>query len=181
MPEIKLVRRWGSHQPGETVEVDDTMATFLTGTAFGVRPGDEDRNRHGGSGVVHPGTDGPDPRAGGDPSRLRMTDAVKSPREGERAGRVAGAPRASGDVTHVAPENLGKEHKGDKGDVLLASGKSLREDLEEQQAELDKRDAKRKASSEKSEQKASEPKSDEPKSAPKSAPKSEPKADDPKK
>ena len=142
MAEVKLVKRWGSHPAGETVEVDDEMARFLTGTAFAVRPGDEDRNRHG-SARVYPGADGADPRAGGDPSRWRMTDGVKSPREGERAGRVAGAPRASGDVTHVPPENLGREHGDNPGDPLLASGKRLSEDLEDQQAELDKRDARK--------------------------------------
>lgn len=142
MATVKLTRRWGSHPEGDTVEVDDTMAKFLTDTAFAVRPGDEDRNRHG-SARVYPGENGPDPRAGGDGSRHRMTGEVKSPRGGERAGRIAGAPRAVGDVTHVAPENLGKEHKGDGGDVLLASGKTLREDLEDEQRELDKRDAKR--------------------------------------
>jgi len=143
MPELFLVRRWGSHQPGETVDVDDLQGQWLVDTAFAVRPGQEDRNRHGGSGRVHPGEDGPDPRAGGDPSRLRMTDAVKSPREGERAGRVTGAPRAAGDVTHVKPENLGGLNKDNPGDVPLASGKLLSEELAEQQAEYDKRDAKR--------------------------------------
>lgn len=140
MAEIKLVRRWGSHQAGETVEVDDAQGQWLLDTSFGVRPGQEENSRHGGEGV--------DPRAkgdlaGADPTRRRMTSSPKSPREGERAGRVQGAPRAVGDVTHVADENLGKEHKGDRGDVLLASGKRLSEDLAEQQAELDEQDKKR--------------------------------------
>jgi hypothetical protein len=72
-----------------------------------------------------------------------MTGEVKSPREGERAGRVSGAPRAAGDVTHVKPENLGGLNKDNPGDVPLASGKLLSEELAEQQAEYDKRDAKR--------------------------------------
>ena len=171
MGQVKLVRRWGSHPAGETVDVDESQ--WLVDIGFAVRPGDEDRNRHGGSGVVHPGTDGPDPRAGGDPSRLRMTSEVKSPREGERAGRVQGAPRAAGDVTHVKPENLGGLNKDNPGDVPLASGKLLSEELAEQQEDLDRRDAKRQ-SAKGAEQRA---KAEGPKSAPKSEPKAEAKDD----
>lgn len=132
MAQVHLVRRWGSHQAGQLVDVDDAQAQWLLNTSFAVRPGQEANSRHGGEGV--------DPNAmpaGADPTRRRMTAAPKGPRDGERARRVQGAPRPVGDVTHVAPENLGPEHKGDGGDVLLASGKRLSEDLAEQQAELD--------------------------------------------
>jgi hypothetical protein len=163
--EIKLVRRWGSRPAGETVEVDDAQGHWLIDTAFGVRPGDEERSRHGGPGRTYPGGGGPDNLAGGDPTRLRPTDSPKGPRDGERARRVNGAPRACGDVTHVKPENLGPEHKGDGGDVLLASGKSLREDLAEHQAELDEQDKKRSSKKvgegEKSAPKGAPPASDE--------------------
>ena len=151
MGSVKLVRRWGSHQPGETVEVDDVQGQWLLDTSFGVRPGQEDRSRHGGEGV--------DPNAmpaGGDPTRRRMTSAKSARVEKNLSGRVQGAPRAVGDVSHVAPDNLGKEHKGDGGDVLLASGKTLREDLEEQQRELDEANRKGQSQREQAEQGASE-------------------------
>ena len=104
MATVKLTRRWGTRQAGETVETDDTQAEWLIGIGHAVRPGQEASGTSVGTGRVHPGTDGPDPAAGGDPTRLRMRSEVKSPREGERAGRVAGAPRAAGDVTHVRDE-----------------------------------------------------------------------------
>lgn len=155
--QVKLVRRWGSHQPGETVDVDKTMADWLTGNSFAERSGQEGHAR---ANARAEGTDGPDNRAGGDVTRRRMTSAKSARLEQNLTGRVQGAPRPVGDVSHVAPENLGKEHKGDGGDVLLASGKTLRQDLEDHQAELDEQDRKAKG-----EQGGSE------KSAPKSAPK----------
>lgn len=141
--DVKLVRRWGTRQPGETVEVDDTQGEWLIGIGHAVRPGRESDAGAVGTGRVHPGTDGPDPAAGGDPTRLRMRSEVKSPRGGERAGRVAGAPRAAGDVTHVRDENLAGPNKRNRRDVPLASGKTLTEELEEAQRELDRREQKR--------------------------------------
>jgi hypothetical protein len=39
MPEIvKIVRRWGSHDAGQTVEVDEQMAAWLVRKLFGERP-----------------------------------------------------------------------------------------------------------------------------------------------
>lgn len=130
MTEVKLTRRWGSHAEGETVDVDDIQAAWLYGNNYA---GD---SRHG---AKAPGEDGPDNRAGGDVSRLRMTGMVKSPREGNRAGRVTGAPSPVGDTTHVAQENLGRENREAGNDRLLASGKTLTDELDERQREIDAR------------------------------------------
>lgn len=104
MPEVQLVRRWGAHQPGETVDVDEQMCAWLVDNSFGET---DETKGSATSGAAAPGTDGPDPRAGGDSTRLRMTSEVKGSREGERARSVGGNPGRPGDVTHVAEENRG--------------------------------------------------------------------------
>jgi len=116
---VLLVRRWGSHDAGQSVEVDDTMATWLTGNHYAELPGKEGTAS---AGVLAPGSHGADLRAGGDLSRPGRPQWSRGPRvegasednpEGNfvnRGVRVAGAPKAAGDVSHVAPENLGKEH-----------------------------------------------------------------------
>lgn len=152
MTQVKLVRRYGHRQPGETVELDKTEAEWLIGIGHAVRPGQEAAGTSTGTGRVHPGTDGPDPALGGDPSRLRMRSEVKSPRGGERAGRVQGAPRAAGDVTHVRDENLAGLNKKARNDVPLASGKLLTEELDEHQREIEKAEQKRKGEQGKREQ-----------------------------
>lgn len=146
MASVKLVRRWGSHEPGQTVDVDDTMAAWLVGTHHAEAP---DRPGTARAGVVAPGTDGADLRMGGDLSRPGVPQTRKAPRyNGEtgdagenyanRAAPVAGAPRPVGSLSHVAEDNLGREHKDHPGDVLLASGKTLRQEQQERQRELDK-------------------------------------------
>jgi hypothetical protein len=143
---VHLVRRWGSHAAGESVEVDDTMGKWLLGTHHAEAP---DRPGTARAGVVAPGTDGADLRMGGDLSRPGVPQTRKASRyngdpgdAGEnyanRAAPVAGAPRPVGSVSHVAEENLGREHKDNPGDVLLASGKTLRQEQQERQRELDK-------------------------------------------
>jgi hypothetical protein len=160
MASVQLVRRWGSHDAGQSVEVDDQMAAWLYGNHYA-----EEREGTASAGVLAPGTHGADPRAGGDLSRPGTPRWSRGPRtegvtednpEGNhvnRSARVPGAPKSVGDVSHVAQENLGKEHKDHPGDVLLASGKTLSEEQRERQAELDKSDQ-----------------GDAPKSAPKAAP-----------
>ena len=153
MPDVKIVRRWGSNQPGEVVELSETEANWLVGIGFGEDP------RHEGHSTANskaPGTDGPDPRAGGDPTRRRMTSARSARVEQNLSGRVQGAPATVGDVTHVKPENLAESHRDNPGDVRLASGKRLSEELEEQQRELEEQEKKRQAE----ESKAQEPKRD---------------------
>lgn len=91
--QIRLVRRWGSHQPGETVDVDKPMADWLVDQSYGEttdNPGTATAR------AKDPGTDGPDPRAGGDPTRHRLTGEVKGARGGNRASRVTGSPSPGG-------------------------------------------------------------------------------------
>ena len=131
MASVKLVRRWGSHDADSTVEVDETMAAWLKGNNYA-----EEREGNASAGAFAPGSHGADPRAGGDLSRPGTPRWSRGPRvknvtednpEGEhvnRGVRVQGAPKAAGDVSHVAPENLGREHKTGSSDVRTASGES---------------------------------------------------------
>ena len=120
MASVQLVRRWGSHDAGQSVDVDDTMAAWLYGNHYA-----EEREGNASAGVLAPGSHGADLRAGGDLSRPGVPQWSRGPRvegvsednpEGNfvnRGVRVAGAPKAAGDVSHVAPENLGPEHTQD--------------------------------------------------------------------
>lgn len=110
MSSVKLTRRWGSHEADSTVEVDDTMAAWLVTNCYAET---EDRPGTARAGVLAPGTDGADLRAGGDVSRPGHPQVQRSSRyNGEpgdsdenyanRAARVAGAPRAGG-VQKVDP------------------------------------------------------------------------------
>lgn len=72
---VKLTRRWGSNKPGSTVDVNPAMGDWLTATGYG-----ETSKGAATTGAVAAGSDGPDLRAGGDPSR-------RSPRSITSAGR----------------------------------------------------------------------------------------------
>ena len=103
MGSVHLVRRWGSHDAGSTVDVDDTMAAWLVGNHFAERP---DAPGTASAGVLAPGGQGADLRAGGDLSRpgtprwqrsSRVEGVTEDNPEGNhvnRAAKVAGAPRA---------------------------------------------------------------------------------------
>jgi hypothetical protein len=137
MPEVKIVRRWGSHQPGETVDLDETQARWLVGLKYAEDPNNE--------GTANPdgkanGEFGPDPLAGADPSRWRMTSAKSARVEQGLTGRIHGAPKRVGDVTHVADENLGREHRENRNDVPRASGKRTSEELKALQEEIEEQD-----------------------------------------
>lgn len=83
---VKLVRRWGDNQPGNTVDVDDVQGAWLIDHNLGERsPGTAT------AGAVAPGTGGPDPLASGDGTRRRPATR-KGSRTGERAAPVAGSP-----------------------------------------------------------------------------------------
>jgi hypothetical protein len=86
---LKIVRRWGSHLPGETVDVsDEEQAYWLLNNSFAERsnqPGTAYGN------PPAPGEAGPDPRAGGDVTR-RYPATIRGDREAERANPQAGSP-----------------------------------------------------------------------------------------
>jgi len=124
---VNLVRRWGSHDAGETVQVDEQMAAWLIGNSFGEAP---DRPGTASAGSLAPGADGADLRAGGDVSRGGGMRIVKGSRvDGEnyanRAARVPGAPRVGG---ALEPGQLPKSGDPDNdegaGERGRASGKS---------------------------------------------------------
>lgn len=85
---VKLVRRWGNHQPGAIVTVDDTQGAWLVDHHWAERPRHEGRAYHG---AVAPGEHGPDPIASGDGTR-RAPRTRRGTRTGERAGPIAGSP-----------------------------------------------------------------------------------------
>jgi len=132
---VLLVRRWGSHDAGQSVKVDDTMADWLLGNHYAEEQGKEGTAS---AGVLAPGSGGADLRAGGDISRPGTPRWSRGPRtvnptednvEGtfvNRAGKVHGTPKAAGDVSHVAPENLGPEHTGsaEQGDTPKSAPKA---------------------------------------------------------
>lgn len=130
MPTLKIVRRWGSNQPGATVNVDDeAQARWLVDNHF-AEPGQGDGSATAGS--VAPGSDGPDPRAGGDRTRLRPITERKVERHEGQIGPVAGAPRQfnqgvrADDPTQVRVSPDGKRSRparegGDGGDMKARS------------------------------------------------------------
>lgn len=88
---LKIIRRWGSNLPGDTVTVDDMeQARWLLDNSFAERsnqPGTAYGN------AAAPGEAGPDPRAGGDHTR-RYPATIKGDWAGvERASAVTGSPK----------------------------------------------------------------------------------------
>jgi len=86
---VKLLRRWGSHPAGESVQVDDEQARWLVQHAYGTAKGITAAPQN----AAAPGTDGPDPSAGGDWSRQGRPVAIKGARRDNNALPVDGAPR----------------------------------------------------------------------------------------
>jgi hypothetical protein len=86
---VKLLQKFGAHRPGETVQVDDTTADWLVGISRGTttqEPAPQNKGR------VHPGTDGADPVAGGDPTRHYGLVTHKAERSHNQALPVPGSP-----------------------------------------------------------------------------------------
>ena len=129
MPEVYLVRRWGAHDADQTVNVDtDIEAKWLVGNNFAEWP---DARGTASAGARAPGTDGADPRAGGDVSRGGGMHSVRGGRhdgkalesgeqnEKNRAAPVVGSPRPGG----PNDPHAGGVPEGEK-DAGKASGKS---------------------------------------------------------
>lgn len=92
MPKVKLARRWGPYQAGRTVDVDDEQARWLVRSNYAESTGDLKAPEQE---AVAPGSNGPDPLAGADASRLRM-QAIHSTRDKTEGQLTAaeGAPPA---------------------------------------------------------------------------------------
>lgn len=99
MPKIKLARRWGKHQAGESVEVSQGRADFLRGIGWATDA--PVLNEDG----VRPGSDGPDPVISGDPTRRRMT--VPTPERDESVNRAAQGDRVPPRLRPMSPATSG--------------------------------------------------------------------------
>lgn len=86
---LKIVRRWGSHQPGDVVTVEDgEQASWLLNNSFAERSS-QPGTAYGTA--VAPGEAGPDPRAGGDVTR-RYPATIRGDRGDGRAQPQPGSP-----------------------------------------------------------------------------------------
>lgn len=86
--QVKLLRRWGNHQPGETVQTDQSMGRWLVDHAFGTATGVQAPDQA----AFMPGADGPDPLASGDGTRRGNPVMVKRERRDNNAMPVPGSP-----------------------------------------------------------------------------------------
>jgi hypothetical protein len=158
MPELKLVRRWGQHGAGETVDVSDTEAKWLVANHYASEDGSDTAAR---AGARAPGSEGADLRAGGDWSRGGGMQVVRGPRgtapeeaDNNRAASVKGAPRA-GDPVYQTPaeieakreqKKIADEHRAElkkQAEEGEKQRESARKGSEKQQAEENKPQAKK--------------------------------------
>jgi hypothetical protein len=128
MPQLYIVRRWGPHKPGSSVTVEDELqARWLLDNHF-AEPGKGDGSAS--AGAVAPGTDGPDPRAGGDVTRRRPVAARKVERRDNQALPVDGAPVQYNagvrpeDPTQLHPTAWGERRTGGDGGDETAQASS---------------------------------------------------------
>jgi hypothetical protein len=115
---LYLVRRWGHHQAGDTIQVDDDeQARWLLGHQFAQHSPKETSVQ----GVAAAeGTHGADPRAGGDATRRRPVSMKSGDTRENRAWPVQGSPVQYN--AGVAPtQNTGG---GDGGDESNSDGPS---------------------------------------------------------
>jgi hypothetical protein len=104
---VTLVRRFGDHQPGATVDVDDTTGHWLVGLNYGTADGLREPKQN----AAAPGTHGPDPLAGGDPTRLYGHAAPSVERRPNHALPVPGSPvQYNRGVAPGEPTNLSGRH-----------------------------------------------------------------------
>lgn len=85
---VKLIRRWGPNPAGESVDVDPVQGRWLVQHAFGRASGVTAPSQD----AAAPGTDGPDPLAGGDATRRGPMVTQKAERRPNNAFPVDGAP-----------------------------------------------------------------------------------------
>jgi hypothetical protein len=85
---VTLLQPYAGHQPGDTIDRDDTEARWLIG--IGRATSDKVPATH--QRAVAPGEHGPDPLAGGDPTRLYGLVANKAPLSHNAALPIPGAP-----------------------------------------------------------------------------------------
>jgi hypothetical protein len=86
--QVKLLRRWGQHDAGDTVKVDNTQGRWLVAHALGTATGVQAPMQE----AAAPGSDGSDPVISGDATRLGTPAFQKSPRRDNGALPVEGSP-----------------------------------------------------------------------------------------
>lgn len=86
--QVKIIRRWGKHQPGETVTVDQEQARWLVQHAYGHASNVQAPAQE----AFMPGAEGSDPLASGDGSRQGDPVFVKGERRDNNAAAVEGSP-----------------------------------------------------------------------------------------
>lgn len=86
--QVKLLRRWGQHDAGDTVKVDNTQGRWLVAHALGTATGVQAPMQE----AAAPGSDGSDPVISGDATRLGTPAFQKAPRRDNGALPVEGSP-----------------------------------------------------------------------------------------
>lgn len=107
---VRLIRRWGPNQAGQSVDVDPVQGRWLIQYGYGTASGEPALSQA----AAAPGEDGPDPLAGGDATRLGPPAAVKGPRRSNSAAPLSGSPAAPAPAAADASADSGKD-SGDTG------------------------------------------------------------------
>lgn len=108
---VRLIRRWGPNQAGQSVDVDPVQGRWLIQYGYGTASGEPAPSQA----AAAAGEDGPDPLAGGDATRLGPPAAVKGPRRSNNAAPLSGSPAAPAPVAADASADSGKD--SDSGDT----------------------------------------------------------------
>lgn len=101
---VRLIRRWGPNQAGQSVDVDPVQGRWLIQYGYGTASGEPAPSQA----AAAPGQDGPDPLAGGDATRLGPPAAVKGPRRSNNAAPLSDSPAAPAPSAADASADSGK-------------------------------------------------------------------------
>ncbi|MDN5933486.1 MAG: hypothetical protein L0I24_20875 [Pseudonocardia sp.] len=85
---VRLIRRWGPTQAGESVDVDPVQGRWLIDHAFGTATGEPAPKQE----AAAPGEHGSDPLASGDGTRQGTPAMVKGERRDNNAAPLPGSP-----------------------------------------------------------------------------------------
>lgn len=108
---VRLIRRWGPNQAGQSVDVDPVQGRWLIQYGYGTASGEPEPSQA----AAAPGQDGPDPLAGGDATRLGPPAAVKGPRRSNNAAPLPGSPTAPAPAAAASADSGKDSGTGDTG------------------------------------------------------------------